>query len=461
MWGWTRLQPDIANVPHASLTLADVQPLWDAMVQLRDSMSVLISRTWTWLTSFLSANPVFDPIGTSLVWGFIMWLLAFWAGWAVARRKQPLLAIVPACVVLLAVMSYAGEPPSILFPLMGSSFLLMAMEKQHGRELRWDFTHVDFSRDLWTDTLMFASVLTFVLLSVSAITPAISAQKIVDFVDKLTPARSGEGEAVAGSFGVQQAPPVERKVPTSIDRMRMTGLPRSHLIGSGPELSQEVVMIVRTRELPAVPDESLLPSLPVNYYWRSLVYDVYTGRGWRTSDTNDKEYEAGDLVYGMPESIPPYQRYLRQEVQAVDELGGLIHIAGSLVAIDEVYKVSWRTQRDMFGGVVSLPSYYATSLVTEIGADELRLVQPTYPFWVQQRYLQLPDDLPARVSELAHDLTVTELTLYDRAVAIERYLRQYPYTLDVEYPPSNRDMVDYFLFDLQKGYCDYYATAMV
>jgi len=51
---------------------------------------------------------------------------------------------------------------------------------------------------------------------------------------------------------------------------------------------------------------------------------------------------------------------------------------------------------------------------------------------------------------------------YDKAKAIEAYLRtNYPYDLDVPAPPEGQDVADYFLFDLQKGYCDYYATTMV
>src|SRR3972149_7569533 len=64
------------------------------------------------------------------------------------------------------------------------------------------------------------------------------------------------------------------------------------------------------------------------------------------------------------------------------------------------------------------------------------------------------------------DLTVTgvqtcALPIYDKAKAIEAYLRTYPYDLEVPAPPEGQDVADYFLFDLKKGYCDYYATAMV
>jgi hypothetical protein len=84
-----------------------------------------------------------------------------------------------------------------------------------------------------------------------------------------------------------------------------------------------------------------------------------------------------------------------------------------------------------------------------------------YPQEIRQYYLQLPDDLPARVRNLALDITIKETDPYDQAAAIEAYLRQYPYALDVPAPPAGREVADFFLFDLQQGYCDYYATTMV
>ncbi|MGD9318305.1 MAG: transglutaminase-like domain-containing protein, partial [Anaerolineae bacterium] len=52
-------------------------------------------------------------------------------------------------------------------------------------------------------------------------------------------------------------------------------------------------------------------------------------------------------------------------------------------------------------------------------------------------------------------------TRYDQARAIEAFLRTYPYNLDLPDPPDDGDLVDYFLFELQEGYCDYYASSMV
>jgi hypothetical protein len=68
--------------------------------------------------------------------------------------------------------------------------------------------------------------------------------------------------------------------------------------------------------------------------------------------------------------------------------------------------------------------------------------------------------VPDRVYHL--EITAGKINAYDKAKAIEAYLRNnYPYDLEVPAPPEDQDVADYFLFDLKKGYCDYYATAMV
>lgn len=80
---------------------------------------------------------------------------------------------------------------------------------------------------------------------------------------------------------------------------------------------------------------------------------------------------------------------------------------------------------------------------------------------LREKYLRYPSDLPQRVKDLAQKLTVNKSQPYDKAKAIEEFLRTYKYSLDVPPVPKGRDFVDYFLFDLKKGYCTYYATSMV
>ncbi|MBO6112057.1 MAG: transglutaminase domain-containing protein [Lachnospiraceae bacterium] len=65
-----------------------------------------------------------------------------------------------------------------------------------------------------------------------------------------------------------------------------------------------------------------------------------------------------------------------------------------------------------------------------------------------------------RMKELAHSVTKGFENDYDKAKAIEAYLRQYHYSTDTDYIKAD-NFVDSFLFEKQKGYCVHYASAMV
>ena len=92
---------------------------------------------------------------------------------------------------------------------------------------------------------------------------------------------------------------------------------------------------------------------------------------------------------------------------------------------------------------------------------ELRAAPEIVPPELARRYLALPEDIPQRVLDLAAQVVGEAETRYDQARALELFLRTYNYTLELDEPRSDQDIVDYFLFDLQEGYCDYYASSMV
>jgi hypothetical protein len=117
---------------------------------------------------------------------------------------------------------------------------------------------------------------------------------------------------------------------------------------------------------------------------------------------------------------------------------------------------------DMYAALTDASDYKADVYVSTAGTEDLRAAGTDYPDEIRERYLRLPRSVPDRVRELAFEITDGIANPYDKAKAIERYLREYyPYDLEVPAPPEGADVADYFLFELQRGYCDYYATAMV
>jgi transglutaminase-like putative cysteine protease len=102
--------------------------------------------------------------------------------------------------------------------------------------------------------------------------------------------------------------------------------------------------------------------------------------------------------------------------------------------------------------------YDAESELVAPDAGDLRLAANTVPSEMSS-YLSLPA-LDIRIPKLAEEVTASAPDNYDKAVALERYLRtRFGYTLEL---PAGvpRDPLANFLFDRKQGHCEYFASAM-
>lgn len=103
--------------------------------------------------------------------------------------------------------------------------------------------------------------------------------------------------------------------------------------------------------------------------------------------------------------------------------------------------------------------YEASSLIPRPSADALREAGSAYPQEILSSYLQLPE-LDPRIPVLAQQVAGGAGTNYDKAAALENYLRTtFSYTLQL--PRSvPRDPLAHFLFERRKGHCEYFASSM-
>ena len=448
---WVLLLVILRGPPNFALPWA---PVPTALTGLWDNFSVLMLRVYAWLQAVIAGESAFDPVAATLVWGLALWLVAAWAAWMLRRHAKPLLAIAPAGVLLLATLSYNWGNTLGILVLLGAALPLFALTAYSVRQRRWLAAGIDFP-SLGGETAAAVILVSSVLVISAAVAPSIVFRDIIAFVERLSAGQGvGEGD-LSGS--PQQVIPPSQMEKSHFGDLRQGGLPRSHLLGSGPELSKHVVMLISTGQFaPNLPEG--IVDVP-RYYWRSISYDVYTGRGWKTGTPETVDYQA-NVTLTVPALAAQHE--MRQDVRIIGDVGGLLHAAGTLSSVDKDYTVAWRSPEDMFGATLESTNYRAVSLVSVATEEQLRAAGSDYPEWVRARYLPLPDTVSDRVLGLARDLTATEPTPYDRAVAIETYLRGYPYTLDVPLPPPDvTDIADYFLFELREGYCDYYATSMV
>jgi transglutaminase-like putative cysteine protease len=435
----------------------DTTALQTGWLDLVDNVGVMVTRLYTWMVSLSQGQLLYDPVPIAFLWGLALWGTVLWACWAVRRRAQPLLGIAPATALLVSTLVYVGGRAAYLLPVLAAALVLKAVVRYDRRRQRWEQSRLKYAPRVRRDTIWMAVGLSMMLTFVAAVTPSISVYRIVEFVQSLS--QEPAEEEAARSLGLEPDAEAAQTAYTILDARRSGGLPTRHLIGSGPELSEQVVMVISIE-----PTHGVTQAVDLDHYWRGLTYDRYTERGWSTEYAVRATYEPGDLASA---ASPPNRRLLRQEVRLREDRSGLIYVAGSLLTADQEFRIAWRAlpdseqPGDVFGAMVEAASYRADSLLPVFGEADLRTAGEGYPAWVTERYLALPDTVPDRVLALARDLTATEPTPYDRALAIERYLRRFPYMLDLPSPPTDQDVVDYFLFDLQQGYCDYYASAMV
>ena len=156
---------------------------------------------------------------------------------------------------------------------------------------------------------------------------------------------------------------------------------------------------------------------------------------------------------GLQPLLPPHFRVI--EIQPREAHTPVVLLEEALPDPPEVLSVRSRT--GVFG---ARDTYIVTSSIPTESPEELRAAGTVYPPSILIRHTQLPQDLPERVRSLAQRLTVNAPTPYDKALAVEGYLKGMDYDLEMDPPPFDADGVDHFLFEQRRGYSEYFASAM-
>ena len=195
--------------------------------------------------------------------------------------------------------------------------------------------------------------------------------------------------------------------------------------------------------------------------WRGIALDTFDNRSWRKSKPGLVDrIPKGDrdlAIVGTPrgrERIVLYTVYLEPMnppvmfvlPRAVGVLGAMSHVTrdkeGALSFQSKDERISYRVLSD-----TSLPD------LTQLRRDNGLYAQDDLV------YLELPDDLDPRISDLATQLTKDTRNRYDAARAVETYLQtQFGYTLEQK-AGGEQPLAD-FLFNVREGHCEYFATAM-
>ena len=133
----------------------EIAPDWQPLITAGQLLSADTAEVWqrlaAWLTGIWQHKPALDSMPLAIFWILVMWLCAFWAGWATRRTRNPLLSLTPAVGLLAAVLNYQGSDARTLVAPLAAVMLLMALLHYDNREHRWLKQHVDFAEDISID----------------------------------------------------------------------------------------------------------------------------------------------------------------------------------------------------------------------------------------------------------------------------------------------------------------------
>jgi protein-glutamine gamma-glutamyltransferase len=201
--------------------------------------------------------------------------------------------------------------------------------------------------------------------------------------------------------------------------------------------------------------------------WRGVALDAFDGKIWSSSFEQYIVRPSPDGSYSfrnsrdLPAPTTTSPRYLRYQVLMEPVGTNVFFLAGYPHSLTGNYRP---VSTDPGGAVYNLDvdhpitRYDAVSELPEIDSQGLRLAGNSVPAAAEE-YLKLPP-LDVRISQLAEKIAASSSNNYDKALAIEQYLRtHFGYTLEL--PRSTpSDPLAYFLFERKQGHCEYFASSM-
>ncbi len=437
----------------------EIQPFLDNGIgELQARVYFVLLRLLDWVDAALTGKASADNFVFIFEICFLLWWLTYLGAWSVFRHGYTWRAIVPAGVVLLINTYYApNSTVGFLAAWVLIALILLIRTNLAEQQLRWREQRIYFNPDIVWDFLRNSVLFSVALVLAAWVLPGLGRNPQVREV--LAPITSRWDETSASMQRLYQG--LNRR--PADEAANFTD---SLTLGGERNVTDEPVFQVQALKA---------------RYWRAVVFDTYDGRGWLNTAQDELSYSAGEIV---PVAAWRAREAISQTVTLLAPIGDVLFGAPEIAQADLRLNALARQQAgaapiavaahgtDTDAAAVEFAmvratrdldrneSYRFTSAVTKATVQDLEAAGSNYPAEILDRFVQIPPDFSSEVATLAQRLTADAVTPYAKAKAIESYLRTIPYNDAIPAPPAGVDPLEYFLFDIQEGYCDYYATAM-
>jgi transglutaminase-like putative cysteine protease len=378
----------------------------------------------------------------------LTWIGTYFSSWAIFRWRNPWLGLVPGGTALMWNISFIpGQfSPAFLVFVFGAVLLVMRLNVAR-KESEWETAGVAYPKFISLSVLNWTFWVTVAILVMAYRMPLAARsdtanQRWNDFTAPIV----RRIEPLARVFIS-----VDAKKPIAIHNLQDALAFQGKITLTGKQAVQLNV--------------ALTPDMAA--FLRAQSFDQYSAAGWTVNVNSNVPLAPRENSGVEAPQVADARKDVTINVKIEGGNNGVLFSLGQPVTAD-------RPSDARLGAapadVTSLKpadhlsngdTYKATGSVAVASIDELRAAGTDYPSWVTDSYLQLPSTLPRRVRGKAREVVGgAGDTPYDKAVAIETYLRSFPVDYNVPGAPPGQDAVDYFLFDAQRGYFDYHASAM-
>jgi protein-glutamine gamma-glutamyltransferase len=199
--------------------------------------------------------------------------------------------------------------------------------------------------------------------------------------------------------------------------------------------------------------------------WRGVALGKFDGRVWSNNRAQHQLFRKldGRFAFPPPAAVQKTTPRLISYRVLMEPVGmNVFFVAGTPQSLEGSYG---RLAMDDGGAVFDLDPehpvnrYRVSADIEQAAASDLRTDGGTYPPDVVSNYLHLPA-LDRRIPQLAEQITASANNNYDKARALETYLRtQFGYTLQLSRTVPHDPLAN-FLFERKQGHCEYFASSM-
>jgi len=213
---------------------------------------------------------------------------------------------------------------------------------------------------------------------------------------------------------------------------------------------------------------------PVGRYdlhWRGVALSDFDGHTWSSPRQQFPLRRGSENSFSLPQAHAPLHSYVtpngtREEIiyyrVLMEPIGTNVFF---LAPWGRSVSGNYRAVTGDLGGAVydgdvqhPITRYEAESDIAKPTADELREAGQNYSP-IEKTYLKLRQVDP-RVPQLAAKITQSARNPYDKALALDTYLKtHYTYTLQLP-RTAVPDPIANFLFERKQGHCEYFASAL-